>query len=555
MTKKILITGVFSAAVLFLFFFWIGQIPLWSSDEGRTGALAHGMFESKDFVLPHFNSIPYLEKPAFTYALIAGVYSFFGVSSFSTRLVPVLAALAGLLLTYFFTRRLFNARTAVYAALLLVTTVGYVLVGRFAVIDMLMTFFLSLTFFCLMTAFFEQKRSYYLLAYAGMGFAFLTKGLIGALLPALIFFVFLAITRNLGEIRRMRLGWGILIFAAIILPWCIAISLRKPEFFDVFIVQNHFSRFATSTYGRSRPFWFFVPIYFAVAFPWSCFIPAAVTHGLKRDSETRNKVIFLLCWIVTVIAFFSIPRSKLPYYLLPTSVPTAILLGHFFAQWAEDLGTKFPKAALLKWTWYFVILACLVAGQAALIIFFVPIHKAEVVLLKPIFVLGAMVLLGGASVTYYFYKNARNRGAALSLAGMVYGILLVIIVAMRVLSPAQSTVEFAEVLKKELRSEDQMIVYASPDQYSDFLFYIKRKVVIVGSDRGSLQLQSERPENRALAKGFFLSTQDLVRLLNQKETRVFCLMPEKRLGGLKDEGLGEYRVLKKAYKKLLIANF
>ena len=47
---------IFLSAVLFLFFFGMDRIPLWSSDEGRYGEIAREMWESRNFIVPQFNS-------------------------------------------------------------------------------------------------------------------------------------------------------------------------------------------------------------------------------------------------------------------------------------------------------------------------------------------------------------------------------------------------------------------------------------------------------------------------------------------------------------------
>ena len=183
MLKDLLRPLFLCIAIVFLFSFWIDKTPLWSSDEGRFGEKAREMLEMKDFVVPHFDYVASIEKPPLAYVVTAFFYSVFGVSSWSTRLTSISSALLGLLLCYGFTRKLFNQRTAFWSVVLLTTTVGYVLLGRFAMIDMLLTLLLSASLFCLITACLQQKRKYYLAAYVFMGLSFLAKGLIGFLLP------------------------------------------------------------------------------------------------------------------------------------------------------------------------------------------------------------------------------------------------------------------------------------------------------------------------------------------------------------------------------------
>ncbi len=328
---------LFGAAVLLLFFYTAGSRPLWSTDEGRYAEIAREMWKTKNFVIPQYFSVDWLEKPVLSFFLTAVSYGIFGVNEFAARFVPALSAVLGILLTFLFVRRLFDRKTAELSAVILTTTVGYVLVGRFAVIDMLMTLWLSCALFCLMTGYFNNKRSFYLASYIFMGLGFLTKGLIGIILPLLIMGVFLLSRRNLKEIFKLQLLPGALILAAIILPWWLAAMAQKPEFFKVFILEHHFGRFTTQTFGRSKPFWFFLPVLIGACFPWSLFLPAAIRNIFKSGGEHKDKLFFLLCWLAVIFIFFSIPKSKLPYYLLPVSVPVAIICASYAHKWAMQI--------------------------------------------------------------------------------------------------------------------------------------------------------------------------------------------------------------------------
>ena len=63
--------------------------------------------------------------------------------------------------------------------------------------------------------------------YAGAALATLTKGPIGFLLPGLIIFLFLAVTKSWQEVKQMKLCSGTLLFLIIGLPWYLAmISLH-----------------------------------------------------------------------------------------------------------------------------------------------------------------------------------------------------------------------------------------------------------------------------------------------------------------------------------------
>ncbi len=556
MTRKLPVYLVAGLALLMLFTVWIGQIPLWSSDEGRYGNIAREMWETKDFIVPHFYGMEYLEKPVLAPLLTALPYALLGVNEFSTRAIPIAAGLLGILFTFLFTRKIFDERTGNLAALILTTTVGYVLVGRFAVIDMLMTLLMTTACFSFMTAYFTRQRNYYLIAYTAMGFAFLTKGLIGMVLPAGIYFLFLIWMGQLREIKSMKLGWGILILFVIIAPWMILISQKEPKFFDIFIIEHHFKRFLTGSFGRKKPFWFFLPIFFATALPWSFFLPAALWKDLRKENPERDKVRFLVCWITVIFVFFSIPKSKLAYYLLPLSPAVAALLGSFFSKWMSQTTASEGASGnlFLKRTWIFLIGFLFTVAPALLLfsiaLFFFPI-KAELNSLKLIFAAAGILFLVAASWVRRFWKEGRKKPLLLTLAGMIYVFLILTFSGMIQLTPYQSTFAYAKVLNERVRPEDFVGIFASPDKYSDFPFYLKHPIVIIGSDRGTLRIASDN--NKAYEK-HFMSLGDFAHFFKEKKVRAYCLLAEKKLEDLKRDGITEFRVIKKDHGKILISN-
>ncbi len=551
--KKIQVI-LFWVATFFLFFFQLRNIPLWSSDEGRYGEVAREMWESRNFIVPHFNYLPFLDKPILAPALTAVSYTFLGINAFATRLPIALSAIFGIAFFYCFSKKLFDKETAFFSSILLLTTTGYFLVGRFAVIDMLMTCFLSLALFCLMTACLAQKPRYYLAAYTFMGLAFLTKGLIGIVLPSLIFFSFLVWTKNLRELGKTKIWLGAIIIAAITLPWIVIISKKEPEFFNTFIVKQHFSRFATGTFGRKRPIWFFLPILIGTAFPWTLFAPAAVLQGMKQ-SLSKQKIQFLLCWIAVIFVFFSIPKSKLPYYLLPLSMPMALLIGNFFVHglFKKELVSKISP--LVEWPWKIIAGISLLAAMGLNIALFW-IHMPEVELFKPILHISSAVLLAGGLGSYIFYKKNQTQSAAFSLAGMVYASLILVILAMKTLSPFQSSAGEAAILKPLLKENTLVAIFSSPDHFSDLPFHLQKRVVVVGTDRGTLDEQSNEPRYAQDTKEYFLATEQFVGLFNLRNRPVVCLMEEEeKFDEIIKQGLKNYRILQRAYGKILLANF
>ncbi len=137
---------------------------------------------------------------------------------------------------------------------------------------------------------------------------------------------------------------------------------------------------------------------------------------------------------------------------------------------------------------------------------------------------------------------------------MIYLGLILTFVGMKTLSPFESSSDFAKFLKPRLSEKDVVAILSSPDTFSDFPFQLRRRVVIVGTDRGTLGFPSQLPNHAEEARAWFLSLEDFLRLFRSGEKRVFCLIKEKDIPSLKSQGFHDYTVLKEGYGKQLISN-
>ncbi len=547
---------LFALTAAFLFFFLAGKIPLWSSDEGRYGEIAREMWETKNFIIPHFNYVFFLDKPVLAPVFSAFSIGLFGVNSFAVRLPLALAALTGIFAAWGFARKLFDEQTANLSAVLLLSTVGYVLVGRFAVIDMLMTLWISLALFCFMSGYFQKKSKCYLAAYVFMGLGFLTKGLIALVLPGMTLFIFLLWNRDLKALKSMRIGWGILIIALVIAPWWIAITKKIPDFFHTFIIEQHFQRFTTGSFGRRRPVWFYLPIFLGLSFPWSLFLPFSFMHNQNRGDEIKAKLRFLICWAAVILVFFSIPKSKLPYYILPACVPAAIFTASFFSDWIQGKDPlKIGENPFFAWVWK--ILPFISAGTFIGINIYLVFGKkmmTEIRALEPVLEIGLAIMTVFSFLAFFCFKKGKRATAVLMLSGMIYSGLILTFIGMKEISPYQSTYSFAEYLKTRVNTNTLIGVLGSPDSFSDFPFYLKRRIKLVGPDRGTLTEQSLKRGNEAMAREWFPSMEEFTAQFEDRSRPAYCLVRQKYIPEFERAGMKNYKVPLKIGKVLLISN-
>jgi 4-amino-4-deoxy-L-arabinose transferase-like glycosyltransferase len=317
------------AACAVIWLIGLGFRGLFNPDEGRYAEIPREMLASGDWVIPHLNGLVYIEKPPLQYWATALSEATFGQNPWAARLYTGLCALATVYALWAMVRREWEAQAAARAAIMLGSSLLFVLLGHQLLLDMSLTLFMTLTFvgFCNAQRA-ERWRGWMLFSWAGIAGAFMTKGLIAGVVPLCTLIVYSALQRDLMPWRRLLLGRGAMLFLVLCLPWLVLIQQRLPQFFQFFFVREHFQRFLTRIEDRYQPWWFFIPILLAGILPW--IVPALRSlHGDWRATVSRpgfDGRRFAWVWCVVIFVFFSASDSKLLSYILPMFPALALLM-------------------------------------------------------------------------------------------------------------------------------------------------------------------------------------------------------------------------------------
>jgi 4-amino-4-deoxy-L-arabinose transferase-like glycosyltransferase len=326
---------------IWLIFFLLpgaGHMPLLEPDEGRNAEVAREMLRGGDWITPHYNAYPYLDKPAPFFWLVAASFKVFNVSEWAARLPSGLAALATMLLIWLLARRMFGSEEALDSALVLATSPLFLIFARQVIFDMTLTFLITAALVCF---WWDEQRperrlSIDLAMFAAMGLATITKGPVGFLLPLLGILAYSLWRGGLSRFKRLHWAWGLAAFLAAALPWFIAVSVRNPDFPRYALWQESLVRFTTGSARRSGSVFYYLPVYLGGFFPWSFICFYACLSRLKRWKELREErnapIAFLISFVIVVLVFFTISRSKLPGYFLPALGPLSILVAYLWAR-------------------------------------------------------------------------------------------------------------------------------------------------------------------------------------------------------------------------------
>ncbi|CAN5533763.1 glycosyltransferase family 39 protein [soil metagenome] len=343
-----------------------GFRTLAAPDEGRYVGVALAMLRSGDWLVPRLDGLPFFHKPPLFYWLGAASMSVFGVSEWAARLPSVLGATLAAASVFMFLRRWVpGTATARNTAVVLATMPFFYVGAQFANLDMLVAGCISATVLLAVHAVRAHEaaqpfRAALAGAFGMAALGVLAKGLIGPLLPGLVFCLWCASTRRLGTLRLLAWWPGWLLFCAIALPWPVLMQMRYPGFFDYFVVTQHFRRFAQAGFNNVHPFWFYVPVIAGLTLPWFMLLATAGWRARRARWKPNDVDWLMLIWLATILVFFSIPRSKLIGYVLPSLPPLAYFVARASGQ-GSALATRFPSV----FRWGVGVSAALCVGSIA----------------------------------------------------------------------------------------------------------------------------------------------------------------------------------------------
>jgi len=329
-----------SLLCLATFFYGMTSYPIVDMNEGLYAEIAREMLVTRDYIIPHLNYIPYLEKPPLFYWLVALSYKFFGVSTFAARLIPSLSATVLSFWFWHFGHKLGKNRLGWLTGMILASGFGYVLISRIVLFDMLLTTTLSIALCCFYLWYKKEQKYYLYQASTALALAFLTKGLLPIAVSVFVSVLFLIIMRTPKQkiLKFFNLG-AILLFFALTLPWCLLAAHKMPHFGWDYFINEQFLRLLNQRLPHdyhTGPFYFYLPYIVAYLFPWGLLIPTLFKrwHGKISDQDSLK----VLCWIWFTVALITLSLScaKGAYYMVIGTPPLAMLIAHRVDKNLED---------------------------------------------------------------------------------------------------------------------------------------------------------------------------------------------------------------------------
>lgn len=384
------------------YFTRLGASSLWDSNEAFYAETPREMIESGDYINPSFNFQPRFNKPPLCYWIVALFYKIFGASEPAERLTIALAAMIMIATAFALGRKTFSVEAGLLAAIGLAIAPRFLMFSRRIMIDVYLAMFMSLAllFFVLAENRPEKKRLYLALMYASIGLGIMTKGPVAAVLPAASFIIYLAINRRLRALREMMLPAGLLIVAAIVLPWYAAVYAQHGwTYIETFILKDNLSRFTQPVWGPRRSLFFYVPVFIGDMFPWSLFLIPFIWLAARGKLSVKNenthakdkRWVLPLIWVTAIVVFYSLSRNKEDLYILPIYPAAATLVGGLLARFIAN-DQRDNRLAPTRWT--AVTLGALIALTGAGLLYLFG-SSSQPYVIDGVSAIGYIAIIGG----------------------------------------------------------------------------------------------------------------------------------------------------------------
>lgn len=393
-------------ACLIFLFIGLNAYPLMDVDETRYAVMSRDMVNSFNWNNLMLNFVPFLEKPPLYFWIVGASIKFFGeFSAFAVRFPIALLSSFLVFFTYVVGKRVISRKFGLISALILLSSMFFLILSHIAIIDMVLTVFMtSAIYFAFMTHFCEDKNKkyYWWYFYAFMGLGFLAKGILALAIPLTIVFLYNFITKTAKEIfKPINLLPGLLIFLVLIVPWHLIMYREYGyQFVREYFLLHHFARFISSEHiGRERPLLYFVPVFLLGFMPWTFTFIAFLSDGLNKlvekyklvegsvktklvglldASNNEQKILLFACINFAVIfTVFSLSSTKLPTYILPIFPAASLLTGYYW--WISDEKGENEKAIAVSTQIFATIF--IIAALAASIVFFILPYELQLKLL------------------------------------------------------------------------------------------------------------------------------------------------------------------------------
>ncbi len=322
--------------------FWaLGNNHLIPWDEAIYAKIAKNMVTSGNYIsMIWHNRAVWYEKPPLFMWFQALFMHIFGFGGWSVRLPSAIFGFLTLCLVYALSNRVFNKTAAFIAVLSLLSTTHFLYYSRTGMLDIAVTFFITLAYYFYLNAKSSDKKYYYFLTGMSIGMAIMSKGVVG--LIGLFLVILVEIFRN----NRMNLKqWLMTIFGLLLIamPWHIIMYQTYGQaFLNNYIGYHVIDRASSAIEDKGNPVWWYLILIKVTMRLWAIALIAAIPFALFKITKKDYSSLGYIIWFFLVLCIFSAAKSKLAWYIIPLYPAAAILNGYFVAALLQKIQNYLP---------------------------------------------------------------------------------------------------------------------------------------------------------------------------------------------------------------------
>lgn len=436
-------------------------------DASKYAAIAREIFDTGEYIDLTIHGEPYVQKPPLLFWLSALSYRIFGVNDFAFKLPVLLFSLAGIFFTFQLGSALYDRKIGALAALLLASSQISFLYNMDIHTDSLMQSLVTLSLWQLFLFLKNGKTLPLIIGFGALGGAMLTKGPVGAVVPATAVAGYLLFTGRTRRIIDPRWITGLLIAGVTILPALAGLYHQSGwEGIRFYFWDNNMGRIQGTSVSKDTNYLFYLTNLLYLYAPWTILLFTALFLQFRalvhRRMEDSGWFLFWGIWVYFFI--ISVSHGKLPnyiYMLVPLfSVVTARMLVPLISGKMETM---------LRWLLPVqTIMAGLTGLLLSLLLFWMfPLRPAWTsLLLLPFLITALYPFFRGGSPGYRLLVPSLAMATALNLYINSY-------VAPQIFSD-QASVKAASLFNTQATQEAQLGNYNYPSH--ELFFYARTPV-------------------------------------------------------------------------------
>jgi len=469
-----------------LYFFQLGSMTLWDTDEALYTEIAREMETTGDYITTRWNYSPWFCHPPLYFWMVNLTSRVLGWTEFTARFPSAFFAILTVILVYFLGKLLINREVGFLAGLITVSTLHLWIQARMALLDMPFLFFMVSAVYFFFRGFLNERHNNYAGFWIFAGLAVLTKGPVGLILPAIYVLFHVCITRQWKRALPLLYSWGIPLFLIIAIPWYwVMTRIYGQPFVEQTFGYFFITRIYAPVMNQDGPWYYYIPFFLAGFLPWTPFIPLVFYFLFRNFSDYRAK--FFLSWIIFTFLLFTFAGTKRPNYILFIYPGLSLALG--WTMYSIFNTQRYKKSSFISFLAFSLSTLLVIGAFILAALHFYPNYYRQYS--GNLLLLAAPILTGGVATLILTFKN--KKWAFYGIVAMAGALCLVLISYIPLVESLKPEPEIARTIKQLEKPGDELAIRGNFGRQFSIVYYTGKKANFYHSDEDLIKGLREKP--------------------------------------------------------------